>query len=409
MKMLVLLAFRNLLRHSRRTLITVLAVTFATLLAIAMRGIQLGVYEENIAFALRLFSGFIQIQAPGYNENPSLRKSFVLDESTLQALNNIPQVQAYAPRLLAEGLVSYQDNSLGAALVGVVPEREKGMSTLIGKIREGRFFTTDTTAEVVLGDKMLHNLKAHIGDEIVILSQCYDGTLGNEKFRIVGTVKTGISDFDGLMVFTGLRRLQHLLEMQERVHVVALSLENVYEVSDVHNRLMATLDTARTVALSWEEVMPDLKQSIELDNISGIIFLGILIVVVAFGILNTILMSVTERFREFGVLLSLGMQNTTLVWVVLFETLFITLIGAAIGNILALVVNYYFMIHPIELGGSYAATMEEYGFLPLMRSTVNLRSFMNTTASIVVISLLATLYPLHKTYRLEPLKGIRYT
>jgi putative ABC transport system permease protein len=120
-------------------------------------------------------------------------------------------------------------------------------------------------------------------------------------------------------------------------------------------------------------------------------------------------MSVTERFREFGVLLALGMPQEKLVRVVFLETMLITLAGLVIGNLLAFGVNWYLMAHPIEFGGEYAALMEEYGFLPLMRSSLRPGSFLNTTLAVLAISLLSTVYPLYRTYRLEPLKGIRYT
>jgi ABC-type antimicrobial peptide transport system permease subunit len=162
-------------------------------------------------------------------------------------------------------------------------------------------------------------------------------------------------------------------------------------------------------ALTWEEIMPDLKQAIDLDNYSGMLFLGILLIVVAFGILNTVLMSVTERFREFGILLSVGMPQLKLVTLVLFETVFITIIGILLGNLLGLAVNWYFSVNPYVFTGEYATMMEEYGFLPQMRSIVSASSFINTSFSVLVISLLSALYPMYRVNSLEPLKGIRYT
>jgi len=382
---------------------------FATLFSIAMRGVQLGTYEKNISYALGLFSGFIQIQAPGFQDNPSLHKSIRIDSTLAKTLNTTPEITGWAPRIYADGLVSFRNNSLGAALFGIDPDRERTVSSLQEKIRKGRFLLTDTTSDVVLGHTLMENLKAGIGDTLVILGQGYDGTLGNALFRIVGTIRTGSPEFDGMGIFLGLSRLGSLLEMGQRIHVVAVSLSSVYDVETVTAHLLTSLDTSSVNVLPWQKVMPDLKQGIDLDNISGMIFLGILIVVVAFGILNTVLMSVTERFREFGVLLSLGMPQTTLVIIVFLETVIITMIGIVVGNILAAGVNYYLIVHPIEFGGDYAAMMEQYGWLPSIHSSLKLSSFFNTSISIVVIALLSTIYPLYRTYKLEPLKGIRYT
>ena len=409
MKLLMRLAWRNLWRNRRRTIITALATLFATLLSIAMRGIQLGTYDSNIAYALGTFSGYLQLQAPGFQENPSLHKTFTLDPHLRQVLSQTRAIRGFAPRVYADGLVSFRSNSLGAAIFGISPDEERQVTTLATRLNAGRFLANDASAEIVVGFKLLQNLKADIGDTVVILAQGYDGTLGNQKFVVVGTIKTGSQEFDNMGIFGGLSSFQQLLGMDNRVHVVAVSLGSVSEIEGVTRDLEHSLDTSRIAILPWQKVMPEFQQSIELDNVSGILFLGILIVVVAFGILNTVLMSVTERFREFGVLLAVGMPGRKLAAVVFLETLFITVIGVLAGNLLAWCVNYYLVQNPIQFTGDYAAMMQEYGFLPVLKSSLHIRSFMNTTLSIVIISLISTIYPLYRTYHLQPLKGIRYT
>ena len=409
MTLLIILAWRNLGRNRRRTLITITAVVFATLLSIAMRGIQLGTYEENTTYTLNLFSGYVQLQQPGFLDNQSLQKSFVFDDRMRSFLNKQESVKGYAQRLYADGLVSYGENSLGAIMFGVDPAVETQVSLIPGKVGTGRWIEQNGAMEVVVGYKLLDNLKAKIGDELVVLAQGYDGSLGNAKFRIVGTVKTGMPDFDGTAVFGGLRAMQDLVSCGNRVSVVAVSMHELGDENDIVERWNSEMDTSKVRALGWQEVMPDFKQSIEFDNVQGLFFLGILIVVVAFGILNTVLMSVTERFREFGIMLSMGMPQMQLVLVVFLETLFIAFIGVIIGNILAYGVNWYFMVHPISLGGEYKDMIEEYGWLPVMRSTLRASSFLNTTMTVLGISLLAAMYPLYRVMELEPLKGIRYT
>ena len=163
------------------------------------------------------------------------------------------------------------------------------------------------------------------------------------------------------------------------------------------------------MVLPWNEVNPELQQAIQLDNVSGILFLGILIVIVAFGILNTVLMSVTERFREFGVVLSIGMPQKKLTYLVYIETMFIAVIGLIFGNLLGYFVNYYLMLHPIVFGGEIKRLYELYHFLPELRSSLRVSIFIYVSLSIIGISILSCLYPAYKVYKLEPLKGIRQT
>ena len=120
-------------------------------------------------------------------------------------------------------------------------------------------------------------------------------------------------------------------------------------------------------------------------------------------------MSVTERFNEFGIALAMGMRNSTLVILVLIESLFIAVIGLIIGNMIAFGINYYLLHNPIELAGDFALIYEEYGFIPKIYSTLKLSLFINSTLYLLLISIIASFYPAFKVFRLEPLKGIRYT
>jgi putative ABC transport system permease protein len=403
------LAWRNLWRNKRRTLITVSAVIFATWLSIAMRGLQLGTYEQNITFSLNLFSGHLQLQHPDFSDNPTLYNTFVFDDNARSVLLNDPHVRAFAPRIIADGLLSFRDNSQGAAIFGVDPAAERRVSRILRRMHSGRGLASSEVREVVVGHTMLRNLRADVGDAIVILTQGRDGSLGNMKYRIVGTVKTGMPDFDRSVVFMGIDALRELVSMPAHISVVAVSLHELNDATAATNDLAAALTDSDLRVLSWEEVMPELKQNIDLDNYSSILFLGILIVVVAFGILNTVLMSVTERFREFGILLAIGMPQRLLVRLVLTETLFIIMTGILIGNLFAFGVVSWFAAHPIVFTGENAAMMEEFGFLPQMGSVVRFSSFINTSLAVLILSLLAALYPLYRVSRLKALKGIRYT
>ena len=163
------------------------------------------------------------------------------------------------------------------------------------------------------------------------------------------------------------------------------------------------------VALPWQALLPQLKQTIELDNSSGALYIVILLFVVGFGILNTVLMSITERFREYGVMLSLGMSQRKLVVAVALEIFFMLLIGFVIGNGIGVAVNSYFVRHPIMLGGDVAQLYQEYGFAPMLISSLSFKIFVDSTLTILGISIVAAVYPLLRVLKLEPLKGIRHT
>ena len=407
--MLLKLAWRNIWRNKRRSFLTLGAVVFATLMAIAMRGIQKGTYALNIKTVVELFSGYLQIQKKGYHDNPSLNSSFRYNAELKTQLNSVKEVTGYTPRVYADGLISLKDVSLGTAIIGINPKTEKDVATFYKNVNEGEFLKSDSSNNILVGYKMLKNLDAKIGDEVVLLSQGFDGSLGNQKFKIVGTMKMGVSEMDANAILVGIKTLQYMLGMGNRVNVLAIKTNNLEQANEAQQIIDSKINNNDLTVLSWDEFNPELKQTIQLDNVSGILFLGILIVIVAFGILNTVLMSVTERFREFGVVLAIGMPQKKLVYLVFIETILITAVGMLIGDVLGFIVNSYIVANPISLGEGYKALLQEYHFVPQLESSIHFAIFANVSISIIVISLLSCLYPVYKVFKLEPLKGIRYT
>ncbi len=409
MKLLIKLAWRNLWRNRRRSLLTLLAIAFATLASIGMRGIQHGTYAVNIENTVRILSGYLQIQPEGYQKNPTLNKVVRLNGELKEALDKTPGLKGYTPRISTFGLVSYLDNSFGTSIMGIDPESEKSVTNIHEKVKEGEFLKSSDGFDILLGYKLMENLKAEVGDEIVLLSQGYDGSLGNLKFRIAGAVKFGIQDVDVMTAFIGIETARELLAMWGKSNIVAISLNGLDDVAPARDYLTTNLPDDNYKVLTWNEVMPDFEQTIALDNVTGLFFLTILVIIVAFGILNTLLMSVSERFREFGVSLSIGMPQVKLVAVVILESVFISFLGVLSGNICGYFLNSHLAANPITFGNEVGEISQEYGFMPIIQSTTDPGIFINISLLIMFIAILATLIPAYKVYRLEALKGIRYT
>ncbi|CUT01763.1 ABC transporter permease [Candidatus Chrysopegis kryptomonas] len=409
MKFFLKFAWRNIWRNKRRTLITILAVMFATSLTVVMRGLQLGSYAYFIRTIAGDYSGYIQIQRAGYKDDPSLRKTFHFTEDIKNLLDSNRDVVAYSPRLFANVLVSSGENSYGGLIYGVDPNFEVKYSNFHNKIVKGKFLNSSSSGEVVLGYKLFQNLRLNIGDEVVILGQGIDGGLCDGKFKVVGVVKLGYTELDNMVIFMGLKDLQDFLYAENRVSVISVLLSDFDRIEKVKKNFSDILNPKGLVVLGWDEVMVELKQTIDFDNASGILFLAFLIILVAFGILNTVSMSVFERFNEFGISLAIGFKNQKLALVVLFEVVIIAIIGIIIGCFLGGLVNYYIIKNPIVLTGEYASVYEDFGFEPKLVSSLNPRIFVNTALSILFISLISALVPVYRVYKLEPLKGIRYT
>ena len=403
------IAWRNIWRNKRRTIITITAIAFATTITVIMRGIQLGTYDYLIRTIAGNYSGYIQIQSKGYSEDPSLRKTFIYSDEIKKIIKSTPDIIAYAPRLYADVMISSGENSYGGIIYGIDPEIEFNFSNFHKKIKHGRFLRKDSSYEVLLGDKLFENLKIKLGDEIIILSQGFDGALWDMKFKVVGVIKLGYTELDNAVIFMNLKDAQEFLSAENRVSIIAILISELEKIEKIKRKLSEELNSKSLVALSWEDVMVELKQSIEFDNASGVLFLAFLIIIVAFGILNTISMSVVERFNEFGISLAIGFKNQKLVLIVLLEILFIVLIGILLGSLLGGIFNYYLIKNPIVLTGDFASVYEEFGIEPKFVSSLKPRIFINTGLSILIVSLISSVIPLYRVYKLEPLKGIRFT
>jgi len=409
------LAWRNIWRNWRRAVITMAAIMFAVFLTIIMRGMQLGTYDKNIQSTLDMMTSYLQIQVVGYLDNPTLRKTFDYDNKIKSILNSEEKVIAYTPRINADGLIGNKTNSFGTGIIAVDPKTESKVSILYKRVKEGEFVNSQNKYGIVVGYKLLENLAAKIGDEIVILSSGYDGTMGNLKFKIIGKSKFGQTEFDKMSVFMHIDAARELLSMGNKVSAVAINIDNLHSSDEVKANLIYKLNSIKLnndymlSAFDWGELLPSMKQSIEFDNAQGIVMLAILLAIVAFGILNTVVMSITERYREFGVLIALGMRQIKLVVVVFIETIFIAFMGSIVGIVGGFFFNYYLLLNPIKFSGDFAKMYEEFGWEAAMYSSLEPGIFINTLISIFSIVLVVYFFPAYRLMKLEALKGIRYT
>jgi putative ABC transport system permease protein len=408
MRLLIKLAWRSIWRNKRRTILTICAIVFATFFLIVRNGVAGGTYDSYILNIMNSYVGSLQIQRPDYQKNPSIYKSHRFDDRLKNTIAQNPEIKSSTGRIETSGLISYKSNSFVAMIIAISPETEKTTTTFCDRVREGKLFASDTSSEVVIGKTLSKNLGAKIGDKIILLSQGFDGSLSNKLFTISGIIKTG-AETDNMAVVMGMKTCQEFLGMEGRVNSIVLSIPEVSKIAKVKDNISSALNQNNFSILTWEEILPDIKQTIEFDNIKDNVIFGILVIIVAFSILNTILMSITERFREFGITLSIGMQQIKLLIQIIFEAFFITILGIFLGNVAGGLLNFYIYLNPISLTGDMGQIYEDYGFKPLIEASMNPYIFINTSILIFIIFVIACIYPLIKVYKLEPLKGIRYT
>jgi putative ABC transport system permease protein len=405
------MAWRNIWRNTRRSILTISAITFATTLLIFMLSWQFGSYDTMINSAVKLHTGHLQVQARGYNDKRSIRLVVPDPEAVGAILNQHPGVAACTFRATAFSLASSKERTYGVMVIGIDPEREAKVSTLKKLVRQGRYLSAEDNLQAVIGKLLAENLRVGIGDEVVVLGQARDGSIAASVFRVKGIYRSGQDEFDRSGIYLPLKTFQDVYGMRGAVHevvVLAKTLQDVETIKqDVSTRLEKTRKKDQLVILDWMELMPGLVQSIKVDLGSGLIFYFILVVVVAFSILNTFLMAVFERTREFGVLLAVGTTPGRLTRLLLLESVTMTLVGIIIGIVLGCIVTWYFQVHGIVISGT-AELMSQFGLPERMYPRLSVLATVIGAGGVLVITLLTALYPALKVRRLRPVEAMTH-
>ena len=403
------MAWRNIWRNPRRSILTICAIAFASLLLVFMLSWQFGSYDTMINSAVKIHTGHLQVQAEGYQDKRNMRLVVPDPAAIGRILDKTPGVDAYTFRANAFSLVSSKDRTYGIAVIGVDPARETNVSTLKKVIRQGSYLSEGDTDQALMGELLAKNLKVGLGDELVVLGQGPDGSIAATVVKVKGIYNSGQDEFDRSSIHIPLRHFQDVYAMRGAVHEVVVlgkSLADVAPMKKTVGSAIKSLDTKHhLVTLDWMDLIPGLIEGIKMDLISGLIFYFILIVVVAFSILNTFLMSVLERTREFGVMMAIGTTPGRLTKLLLLESITMTVVGIVVGIIAGCLITWYFQVHGIVISGT-SEVVRQFGIPERMFPQLSFLSVTIGPAAVLVITSLTALYPAIKVRRLRPVEAL---
>jgi ABC-type lipoprotein release transport system permease subunit len=408
---IIKLAWRNLWRNKRRTLITISSVCFGLVLAIVFIGLGDGTYGTMINSAARLGSGHITLENPGYRKSLLTRLTLRSIDEVVKRLEGMEEIKGWAPRILGQAMLSTSYGSVGAAFMGVDPEQEGRVTLFTDKIIEGTYLKDPEGRGALIGRKMAERLKVSIGSKMVITANNLQGEIAGELLKVVGIFKTGSEMIDGYVLQIPLNRTRKLLGMnQGEVTQLAIFLDNQRNTDRVIEKLKKNLsDFKKITVLSWREVMPELASYVDLDGSSNYIFQVIIFTIIAAGILNTILMSVLERQFEFGVLLSLGMNPLSLLFLILTESILLGLLGVTVGSALGLACNQYFTVKGFDLTLFTREDIDISGVVldPVLYSDLYPDHLIIIVVLVFLMTILVGIYPAVKAARSVPVEVLK--
>lgn len=403
--MLIKLAWRNLWRQKRRTLLTASALALALLLSLLMRSIQEGSYTANIENAARLSTGLIQLQNPEFKESQSIDDLLPMSDDFIKPTKQQSNIEFALPRIETFSLAAANDKSKGVMVVGVAPKEETAYSGLADKVIKGEYLSRDDKS-VLMSEGLAQFFNLTIGDEIVLYGQGYRGQTAAGLYLIKGIVHFPMPELNNQLIYLPIKEASNLFSTEDQVTAWVLHTRDFSQLPQTVDNLQIGYGSSVAVR-PWNDLSPEMEQQIQIDRVSGIIMMYLLYGIVGFGLFATLLMMTLERQREFGVMLATGMVRAKLLKLLALESLFIGLLGIAIGLITAAPILGYLYINPITLTGDTAQAMLEMGYEPIIPVLISSWLFIDQIMIVIGLLLLCLIYPLWRIYHLDIVSALK--
>lgn len=466
------IAWRNLWRNRRRTVITASSVFFAVFFAVVMRSYQLGSYDHMISNLIESFTGYIQVQHEKYQDNPLIDYSFDYNDALVSSIMKIENVVSVTPHIESFTLASSGPQTKGVAIIAIDPAKEKNFSNPENKLvkykltedallklkdshtipervlkevekNPGRSYSSKARLELELGlkeknndlylqeivdcsevsngyltdnddgilvsDRLAEYLKVAMGDSVILMGQGYHGASATGIFPVRGIIKMPSPDIDNKLIVMTIPTAQTFFDAEGKITSLVVNLSNKSKrtIKTAKEMINALLTEKNTTAKTWYELNPILYQQIQGDSQSGMAMLGVLYFIIFFGIFGTVLMMVSERKREFGVVVAIGMQKKKLKRIITLEMLMLGFIGLISGLTASIPMILYFYYFPVVLKGDLGNMMMDWGWDPVMPTAWFGPYFYRQTIVVAVMVLLATIYPLRKINRMKEIDALR--
>ncbi|MCO4782837.1 MAG: ABC transporter permease [Candidatus Cloacimonetes bacterium] len=401
------LAYRNIVRNKSRSFVSIAAIAGSIILLTFMDNMQTGSYNAMINNGIKSGSGHIGIYHSNYLSSRELEDSFDFQLVKQSLLNK--DIKKYYPRLYVPSLIRSSRNSSGGVVLGLDILKERNISPLLKDkvLIDGDWPRPNNSKDVLIGYKLAKELSLGVGKKFVVMAKGNHDEINSKLFRIRGIIKAGVSNIDKTTIITHLSNVQKLIQSKDRVHEVAIHLSSFEQIKDNLNLLSQQIP-APIKAFSWQEAQPSLLDLIKIDRANGIMMGTFLMLIVGIGAINTMVMSVMDRTREFGVLRAIGMNSSYIRLIVFLEALILGFIAIFIGMIISLLLTYYTSTHGIDFS-EVMKDMDVAGVMidPIIYTVLNLKGNLLICLSMLIINILSSIYPAYLATTIEPAQAMQ--
>ncbi len=403
--MIIAVAWRNIWRSKTRSLVILIAICLGLASGIFYMAFYQGMVDQRINTAIKTEASHIQIHHKEYLNNPDKKFIIANSDSVAKIIQSVEGVKSTSSRIITNTMIQSPATSSGVKVTGVVPENEKQVTNLYNRLIEGTYFEEGKRNPIIIGKKLAEKLKIKLKSKVVITLQDMEGNMTGASFKVEGIFETSNTAFDESCVFVRKDDLGRVMAMDDNAsHEIAVLLDN-NEVLDLADQSLKSKLSGLDVK-TWREIMPDVSLVESSFGLTMIIFIGIILLALLFGIINTMLMAVLERTKELGMLMAIGMNKTRVFMMILLETVMLSLVGGVLGILLGWALNLYFGVAGIDLG-VWSAAYKSMGFDTLVYTKLSMSVTFEIAVMVVVTGIIAAIYPAMKALKLKPAEAVR--
>jgi len=408
---ITILAWRNLWRRKRRTYITAFSIGFGVMLAVTFTGTGDYAYTNMINAGADMGMGHVTVQPAGYNQTPSLDKRIKHSDQVQSTIQQLPGINKTLTRIMGQAIFASARKSIGGAFIAIDPNNEDAENNLfIRSIVEGELFKSTSDRGVVIGNKLAEKLGLRIGKKLVYTTTDANGEIVSEIARVAAIFKTGVSEIDGGMVLLPIDSVRQTLNYaKDEATLVAVTLKDHREIDNYRQTILNKVGNTTNEVLDWKKTQPELASLIAMDRSSNYVSQILVGLLIAAGILNTLLMSVMERKKEFGVMMAIGMAPFTLFKLVITESFWLAIVGLLLGMLITTPWYLYLYHYGIDFSGAMGDDYSAGGVLidPVMHIWLYTESIIAILSGVFLLTLLSGIYPAWRATRTPPVESLK--
>jgi ABC-type lipoprotein release transport system permease subunit len=401
------LAWRNIWRNPRRTAVILTAVVIGVWSMVFLGALMRGIVEGMIQNGIKTLTGHVQLHQPQYPQDPSVDHRITgIDRIKPLVARELPAHSGMSCRARVNAVANNARHNGGVTLVGIDPADEARVSFIATSVTQGRYLQADDTNAIIIGRALAERFETNLGHKLILMAQDAGGEIASRAFIIRGIFEAEMEATEKAFVFVPLGAAQKMLGMHNAVSEIAIVLPAHGQAATVAKRLQQRLKGRDIAVRTWRQALPLLTSYLELYDNFILIWFVVVFVAMGFGIVNTTLMAVFERMREFGLLKALGMRPSRIVKGILTESLFILVCGMAVGNLLGLISCWAFSFKGINLS-ALARGVEYAGMARIIFPALQAGDLIDANVVVLVLGMLVSCYPAIRAARFTPVEAMR--